>query len=492
MKELDNSPKVKLRIDLPNEKKPFFNRVTTINNALSKVLDAEKLLKKNESLNLKFNGQEKTVSKLELKDFSMEKLLDMLPKAESKDIAQEVQQEPKFNAVVALFDVSQDNPKLESKQDFVNLNFEGVLDVLAENEVFKSMQKDENSFSSRYQEEMEATRSGFDLEDVIDDVSVSKKEDLSQSNYNYKFQVKSDNGFETTMILNSDFNVDLAQINLKVQYSKFNEEKNLKNEIRQIIDKLTEPQKQSFDFLSNHLKYLGFGEKNLPMQLDLAKKIQSNENDFSIKHVSDKGYFKTNNITFDINFHKSKNSDKIFLNSYDVNLKNNAKGQDISHNFNVSKFGFTQKEAVNLIEGRSVKTDLKLQNGETEKNVFIRLDFSEKESNGNFKTKKFFEGYGVNTDNILQKNSAYFKDADVKDKVIKSLEKGNVVPVLFKNGAGKTQSLNAILSPESKSLQLYNNRMERVNITETLSNSAKVEQSETKQHISQHTNKLKP
>ena len=440
-----STEKVKLRIDLPNNEKPFYNRLTSVESANQKIKEASESLNNKNSMTVSINGTPYNLSKKEVKNFSVENFIT--PAKE----AQKTEKEPLFNVLYAKADVSGDEAKILDKKEIKEVNLNEAQSFIKEN------LKDSNN--------------------------LTKDESI-------KLEIISNNGFKQTSYIDLENSKKDFAKNFQSNYSDFKTEENAKIEVQNLISKMSESQKQTFSYLNNSLKFLGFGEK-AAMQKEVAAAIVSQQENFSIAHKSDKGYFKNNDINFNINFQKSNTSDKVFLNSFDVNLKNEKRNVDISQNFNVSKFGFTEKEAVNLMEGRSVKTDLKLKSGETEKNVFIKLDFNEKEENGNFKTKKFFEKYGVDTSKILEKNNAFFKDDEVKNKVIKALEKGNVVPLIVKNSENKLQNFNAILSPESKSLHLYNNRMERVNVTETISNSAKVEQNTT-EHTSQYKNKLKP
>ena len=85
----------------------------------------------------------------------------------------------------------------------------------------------------------------------------------------------------------------------------------------------------------------------------------------------------------------------------------------------------------------------------------------------------------------------YQKHPTIIDKLSKSLEKGNVVPILIRNDSGKNEKLNATLFPQMNKLNLYDEKMKRVNITQSLSNGVSTEQKKT-EHISQYNNSRKP
>ena len=107
--------------------------------------------------------------------------------------------------------------------------------------------------------------------------------------------------------------------------------------------------------------------------------------------------------------------------------------------------------------------------------------------------RKFFPQYGVNTNDILKNAKVYIAPnrEDIKDKIVKSLEKGNVVPLLVDNGSGQKIKLNAILNPHYKTLNLYNSKMERVNEKQSLDAGAKQQITNTETTSQQHNHTRK-
>lgn len=107
-------------------------------------------------------------------------------------------------------------------------------------------------------------------------------------------------------------------------------------------------------YLKDQMKYLGFGEDE-KLHKDLEKGIKSKKNEFEIKSSSDKA-LPRNKVDFILKFNKTQ-SGGVFLNSYHAKLTND-KNEEMSHNFPVNRENtFTAKEAVNLLEGRSVKIE---------------------------------------------------------------------------------------------------------------------------------------
>jgi len=229
---------------------------------------------------------------------------------------------------------------------------------------------------------------------------------------------------------------------------------NIYNDKQKQEEKIKSPiESAQLDYLKNQLKYLGFGESN-KLHQDLEKGVNSNEKTFKIHTQSDRA-MQGNEVNFTLNFNKSEKGG-VFLNSFNATLKNEI-GEEKTHNFGVNHF--TAKEAVNLLEGRSVKTEFK----ENEP-VFVKLNFAEEKNEyGNFKFQTYNQqAYGVDTAKIVEKSGIIFDKPEHKDNTVKSLEKGNIVKVKF-NLDNKITEGNAVLNPQYKTLNLYDKEMNRLN-----------------------------
>lgn len=213
-------------------------------------------------------------------------------------------------------------------------------------------------------------------------------------------------------------------------------------------------------YLKNQLKYLGFGEDE-KLHKDLEKGIKSKKQQFEIKTTSDKT-LSGNKVDFILKFNKTENGG-VFLNSYHANLKK-EKGEDISHNFPVSKENtFTAKEAINLLEGRSVKIEFHNPKSEQLEPAFVQFNFDEpKTEKGNYQFQNFYKNYGVDTAQIVEKSNLIFDKPEYRENTIKSLEKGNIVKVKFKIDDKITEG-KAVLNPQYKNLNLYDQEMNRIN-----------------------------
>ena len=168
-----------------------------------------------------------------------------------------------------------------------------------------------------------------------------------------------------------------------------------------------------------------------------------------------------NEVNFTLKFSKSEQGG-VFFNSYDAALKNDK--VDFSQNFKVNKEeSFTAKEAINLLEGRAVKIEFNNPKTEQKETAFVKLDLAkEKNQYGNYDFQSFHQNYGVDTKEIVEKSNLVFDKPEYKDNVIKSLEKGNVVKVKFELD-DKVSEGKAVLNPQYKNLNLYDNDMNRIN-----------------------------
>ncbi|MCT4135656.1 JAB domain-containing protein [Elizabethkingia anophelis] len=249
---------------------------------------------------------------------------------------------------------------------------------------------------------------------------------------------------------------DLRPIDIK--------EQNINNQNSKIMT----TQNKDFDqvkYLKDQLKYLQFGESE-KLHKDLESGINSSEKEFKIKTSSDKT-LPGNTVDFTLNYNKSEKGG-IFLNSYHAELKN-KKGEELSHIFNISKENtFDAKEAINLLEGRSVKIEFINPKIEEKQTAFVKLDFSEpKTEYGTYKFQSFHENYGVNTAEIIDKSGLIFDKPEWKDNTIKSLERGNIVNVKFEHEDKEIEG-KAFLNPQYKTLNLYDSNMTRINTNKPL------------------------
>lgn len=227
----------------------------------------------------------------------------------------------------------------------------------------------------------------------------------------------------------------------------------------------TQKEFDQVQYLKYQMKYLGFGEDE-KLHSDLEKGIKSAKQEFEIKTTSDKT-LPENKVDFTLKFNKAE-SGGVFLNSYNATLKN-EKDESISHNFYVNKENtFTAKEAVNLLEGRTVKIEFTNPKTEQLEPAFAKLNFDEpKTEKGNYNFQNFYKNYGVDAAQIVEKSNLIFDKPEYKENTIKSLEKGNIVKVKFELDDNVVEG-KAVLNPQYKNLSLYDQDMNRINTNKPL------------------------
>lgn len=222
------------------------------------------------------------------------------------------------------------------------------------------------------------------------------------------------------------------------------------------METLQQEAKKEFDvveYLNTQMKYLGFGDHH---KEQIQKAIESNEKSFQIHTTSDK-VIQGNKVDFAVNFNKSEKGG-VFLNSFDAKLTT-AQGEERSQNF---RLNFTAKEAINLLEGRAVKTELTNKQGE-QYEAFVKLNFAEEKNEyGNYKLQTFTKNYGVDTAQIIDKAGLKFDKPEYRENAIKSLEKGNIIKAKFEH-EGKVIEGKAVLNVQYKNMNLYDNEMNRLN-----------------------------
>ena len=246
-------------------------------------------------------------------------------------------------------------------------------------------------------------------------------------------------------------------------FKEEDEKLNINNQTPNIME--TQKEFDQVEYLKNQMKYLGFGEGE-KLHKDLEKGIKSKNQQFEIKTTSDKA-LPENKVDFTLKFNKT-DSGGIFLNSYNAKLTN-EKNEEISHNFPVNRENtFTAKEAINLLEGRSVKIEFHNPKSDQQETAFVQFNFDEpKTEKGNYLFQNFYKNYGVETDKIVEKSNLIFDKPEYKENTIKSLEKGNIVKVKFEQD-DKIIEGKAILNPQNRNLKLYDSDMNRINTNKPL------------------------
>ena len=212
---------------------------------------------------------------------------------------------------------------------------------------------------------------------------------------------------------------------------------------------------KNLTYLQENLKYLGFGETLNPQ---LERELKKGEPNFQLKletEINDKAFAAV------LNFRKSAETDWYFFNSYHPTLQRKD-GEITDRAFYVNKGkGVTAKEAYNLLDGRSVFKQFTKKDGTTFQ-AWIQLDFEKKDKNNNPAMTQFHDNYGYNLKEAIGKYAIKeIAFPDQEDKLLKSLQKGNLQSVIIeKDGTATKLFLEA--NPQYKSVTLYDNGLKRI------------------------------
>lgn len=212
---------------------------------------------------------------------------------------------------------------------------------------------------------------------------------------------------------------------------------------------------KNLEYLKDNIKYMGFGEK---LFSDLENQLKAGQSEFHLTLSTE-----VNKKPFEakLNFRKSDNSDMYFFNSYNTTLER-RNGEKLDQTFYLNKGkGVTAKEAYNLLEGRAVYKELSNKAGEPYK-AWIQLDFENKDKKNNHEVKQFHENYGYDLKATLSNYPIKeMMGAGEKEKLVHSLEKGNVQMVTF-DSPGKELKVFIEANPQYKTVNFYNSKMQRL------------------------------
>lgn len=214
---------------------------------------------------------------------------------------------------------------------------------------------------------------------------------------------------------------------------------------------------KNYDYLSNQLKYTGFGED---LQTQLKEKMKNQEPEFMLKLQKDFGKDQT---VATLHFRRSDENDMYFFNRYSLMLKNDQHPDPVHHTFFIGNkdANITLKEAYNLMSGRAIHKEVTPKEGE-KYNAWLQLDFKETDQNGNFKMKMFHENYGFDLKSVLDKHPIKeLKNETDSKRLTESLERGNRQQVTLSAG-GRDQKVFIEAVPKFKSLNFYEASGQRI------------------------------
>ncbi|WP_433836317.1 hypothetical protein [Flavobacterium anhuiense] len=236
---------------------------------------------------------------------------------------------------------------------------------------------------------------------------------------------------------------------------------------------------KNLEYLKDQLKYTGFGET---FDAELKENMMKGDKDFKIMHtgIMNNGLPNKDTLTVELSFKKSEQTDMYFFNSYHVNLQKEENKPGLEQTFYINKdsASITMKEAYNLMEGRSVNKDLKTREGESY-NSWLKIDFKQSDSQGNFKLNQYHQNYGYDLEASLSKHS--IKELNTpryKDDLLNSLKKGNLQSVTFVVGSAESK-MYVEANPQFKTVNVYDENLQRINHRESKEEKKAESQKET-------------
>ena len=205
---------------------------------------------------------------------------------------------------------------------------------------------------------------------------------------------------------------------------------------------------ENFQYLTDNVKYLGFGENN---KSEIETNLNSGKAEFQV-HVKTEINSKAFEAT--LNFRKSDSTDLYFLNNYHAAL-NKGNEEKVGQTFYLNKGkGVTAKEAYNLLDGRAVHKEMSTKEGQSYK-AWIKLDTTVTDKNQNYEVKQFHENYGFNLKEAVSKFAIKeLSDPEKEKALFQSLQKGNLQSVTIEKD-GNSSKMFIEADPQFKKINMY-------------------------------------
>jgi hypothetical protein len=204
---------------------------------------------------------------------------------------------------------------------------------------------------------------------------------------------------------------------------------------------------ENLNFLQDRLFYLGTEKRLFP---ELEKNIAEGKPEFSLAYSN---HYDKDKLSASLLFRKSDNSDMYFLNRYEATLQKPAEASNSQTFYLDNGKGVTIKEAYNLLDGRAVNKDLKNKEGVVY-NAWMKLDFNNKDENGNAKMLQYHKNYGYDLTKELSKLPITPMSEENTKQLIASLERGNKHMIKLSDSVFASP-VQISANPQFKTLDFY-------------------------------------
>ncbi|MES2446591.1 MAG: hypothetical protein V4546_05380 [Bacteroidota bacterium] len=254
---------------------------------------------------------------------------------------------------------------------------------------------------------------------------------------------------------------------------------------------------KNLDYLKKVLENLGFGTRlndvlETAVRREIPKFALGLNNTHRPPEVKDQNALKSDNIRFELNFNRAKDSDMYFLNDYKVSLQKSNELQSRVKTFDMERdHRITALQAYKLLSGLSFEKDVypKAKEGEertAEKpektRVWFKLSLDITDAFGQHPLRTFYPEYNYNLENSLDKYPFKdLKDQARKDEAIKTMAYGNLTEAVLTIGK-KNETVWIAANPQMKTIDIYDKNMREIRDQEifpekTVSQSVKAETS---------------
>ncbi len=207
--------------------------------------------------------------------------------------------------------------------------------------------------------------------------------------------------------------------------------------------------------LHQQVQRAGFGD----LSAKIDEHIRQGHQQFSVPvsyYLNDK-----ERIDHQLSFVKDQ-SESYQFEGYKTTLYNEAKPNERSQQyFNVTNGQIVNtKEAYNLLSGRYIQRD----------NVWMQLDFNDKDVQGNFRVKQFHSEYGYDIEKVLQQLPLKeLQNKSETQRLEEGLKNGNRVSVSFVKD-GNEQRFYIEANPQFKSVNIYDEHSKKITLNTALGN----------------------
>jgi hypothetical protein len=198
----------------------------------------------------------------------------------------------------------------------------------------------------------------------------------------------------------------------------------------------------NYDFLSNELKFLGFGDG---LFADLKEMLDTEHSTFELVY---RNVIEREPVRALLYFNRPDPEGYFFFSKYALSLG------EKQHNFFIFKGkGVTVKEGFNLLNGRAVYKQRIVKNGQ-KFNEWIELDLTARDENG-FRINLYPESHGFDLFAVIQSLQIDTPTANWdRSMLIRSLEKGNLQTAFIRE-EGTNRKVYISANPKDRTITVH-------------------------------------